>query len=36
MKAEYENAVLDVIDFLFEDVVTTSGGNDNETEIGDP
>lgn len=36
MKAKYENAILDVIAFSSENVVTSSGGNGNETEEGDP
>ena len=36
MKTEYESAYLEMVAFVTEDVVVTSGGNGNETEEGDP
>ncbi len=36
MKSEYESAYLEMVAFVAEDVVVTSGGNGNETEEGDP
>ena len=37
MKSEYESAYLEMVAFVPEDVVVTSGGgNGNETEEGDP
>ena len=34
MKERYENVELEVIEFESEDVITSSGYGDNETEIG--
>ena len=36
MKTEYETVELEIIEFSLKDVVLTSGGNNNETEEGDP